>query len=102
MHARCEFGIAREALRQPTRIRRRLVVIRMRRNQRCAGRHGGLDRPVDSLVDGDEAPETDSESMSREGRIGVVVGQLETGNHEQAVALARPTHLLVDLGEIAP
>jgi hypothetical protein len=100
VHARRELRVARETLRQPARVRRRLVVVGMRCDQRGAGGHGGLDRPVDPCVDGDEAPEADRQGVSREAGVGVVVGELEPGQDEQAVALARPARLVIDLGEI--
>ena len=81
-------------------MRGRLVVERMRRDERGAGLDGRLDRLVDAGVDRDEAAQPERERMGGEGRVGVVVGELETRDDEQAVPLARARRLALDLGEV--
>ena len=100
VHARCQLGIAGEALRQAARVRRRLAVIRMRRHEGGAGLDGRLDRSVDSLVDGDEAAQAERQRMRRQARVVVVVAQLEAGDDQQPVLLQGAGGLALDLGQI--
>ncbi len=100
VHASRELRIACKPLCEPARVRCRLVVERMRRDERGAGQDGRLDRLVDAAVDGDEAAEPERQRMGGEARVGVVVGELEARHHEQSVLLARPRSLALELGEV--
>ncbi len=100
VHERRELGVTREPLRQPTRVGSRLVVERMRRDERGAGLDGRLDRLVDAGVDGDEGAEPERQRVRRQPGIGVVVGELEARHDEQAVLPARPRRLALDLGQV--
>jgi hypothetical protein len=68
----------------------------MRADQRSAHAVGGCERRVEPVVEAHEAPQPDGDGMRGAARVGVVVGQLEAGDHEQAVEPPRPLTFLRD------
>jgi hypothetical protein len=70
---------------------------------RCAGKRSGArrgQRAVEAVVEADEAAQPEREHVRGLQWIGVVVGELETGDHDQAVAGCGPLGLRLERGEV--
>lgn len=72
----------------------------MRADERCSSLARIGERAVEAVVKTDEAAQAEREHVSRDPRIGVVVRELETGDHEQPVACGCPLGLGLDGAEV--
>ena len=92
--------IDRESACAAALVRARLVVERVRRDDRGAGPTGRLDRSDDAVVDGDELAEADGDRVRRFVGVLGVVGQLDAGKHEQVVQGSRASGLAKNVRDV--